>query len=138
MPLTEEELEQIKDTIGDVVNGISSRDELQNQLHRLRLKHGELPFLLSTEADFIDSIEVRLSLYKRVVELSLTPLDASCLTQSAESIAEIYIEELRDYHNGYVWMERLKEFVSLHGSKHICSPLSELEVKLNRLNIKSV
>jgi hypothetical protein len=137
MSLTVEEWSQIETLVGDVVNGISSRDALIYQIKRLRLQYGELPILLSTEADFIDPIEPRLSLYKRAVELSQNPLDVSCLTQSAESLVEIYIEELSDYDNGLIWIIKLQEFVSSYGSDRILNSLSELEAKLKRLKIES-
>jgi hypothetical protein len=136
MSLTVEEWSQIETLVGDVVNGISSRDALIYQIKRLRLQYGELPILLSTEADFIDPIESRLSLYKRAVELSQNPLDVSCLTQSAESLVEIYIEELSDYDNGLIWLTKLQEFVSSYGSDRILNSLSELEAKLKRLKIE--
>lgn len=136
MSLTVEEWSQIETLVGDVVNGISSRDALIYQIKRLRLQYGELPILLSTEADFIDPIEPRLSLYKRAVELSQNPLDVSCLTQSAESLVEIYIEELSDYDNGLIWLTKLQEFVSSYGSDRILNSLSELEAKLKRLKIE--
>ena len=136
MSLTVEEWSQIETLVGDVVNGISSRDALIYQIKRLRLQYGELPILLSTEADFIDPIEPRLSLYKRAVELSQNPLDVSCLTQSAESLVEIYIEELSDYDNGLIWLTKLQGFVSSYGSDRILNSLSELEAKLKRLKIE--
>lgn len=137
MSLTVEEWSQIETLVGDVVNGISSRDALIYQIKRLRLQYGELPILLSIEADFIDPIEPRLSLYKRAVELSQNPLDVSCLTQSAESLVEIYIEELSDYDIGLIWLIKLQECVSSYGSDHILNSLSELEAKLKRLKIES-
>ena len=138
MPLTDEEWEKISDTICDVANEVYSEDVLLYQLKRLRLKHGELPILLSTEADFIDSIEDRLSLYKKAVDLSLQAVDVSCLTQSAESLAEIYIEKLSDYENGSIWVGKLKEYVALYGDEHILSSLGDLEAGLKRLKIQLV
>lgn len=137
MSLTVEEWSQIENLIGDVVNGISSRDTLLYQIKRLRLQHGELPILLSTEADFIDTTETRLTLYKKAVELSQKPLDVSCLTQSAESLVEIYIEELSDYDNGLIWLTKLHEFVASYGSDHILNSPSEFDAKLKRLKIES-
>lgn len=138
MPLSKEEWDQVANAICDVVNGVSSERDLLRQVKRLRLKHGPLPILLSTEADFIDSVEDRLRLYKKAVELSQDPPDASCLTQSAESLAEIYIQELADYENGLIWVEKMKKYISLYGGEYILSSSSEIEAKLNRLKIQCV
>ena len=145
MSISEKEWDEVRSLIYDVVNvsaggGDSTQagKKLTYKLDRLRLKYGELPLLLSTKADFIGEPDERLKLYKRAVELSQENLDIPCLTQSAESIAAIYVNELSDFHSGQYWLDKLKELIASHGDAYIIGNLSDLEANLNRLKIKGV
>tara|TARA_R110001599_G_C12205844_1_gene656127 strand:- start:1368 stop:1700 length:333 start_codon:yes stop_codon:yes gene_type:complete len=108
------------------------------KLDRLRLKYGEIPLLLSTKADFIDDTDERVRLYKRAVELSLESADIACLTQSAESLVEIYIEEFSDHESALAWLNRLNEFANLYGSEYILGSLCDLEAQVARKRIRGV
>jgi len=143
--LSPEERDEIHELILDAVNASANdedstpiNDRLLYKLDRLRLKYGELPEILATRADSIESIDERLRLYKRAVELAQKKLDIASLTQSAESITIIYIDELSDYNNGLHWLNQLKKFITLHGDDYTCDKLSNLKANLNRLKIKSV
>lgn len=147
MSLTKKEFDELVDLICDIVN-TSNPDldydnplcdkNLFNKLDKLLLKYGELPDLLCIRADFIDSIDERLKLYKRAIELSKTLNDFKNLTQSAESITLIYIEEQPDYDNAYKWFNKLESWVSEYGDEYITIPLSETKSRIMRLKIHSV
>lgn len=145
--VTKEEWDEICELSADIADAICEEadfvtekitHQLLYKLSRLRLKYGELPILLSTRADHIDDLDERLRLYKRAIELALEIGDDACATQSAESIAQIYIEELQDQENGQTWLNQLKEYVSRFGDKWIVGTMSELETGLNRLRIRAV
>ena len=146
MSLSKQEWDEITELVCEMANSSLQnnfdRDSLSEillgRLAGLREKHGDLPILLTTKADYIDDIDERLDLYKKAIELSKDGTDVSCLTQSAESIVEIYIEDTPDYESGLYWLNQLKVFVSKYGDKHILNKLCDLEADLNRVRIKSV
>ena len=146
MFLNDKDLDNLRNMIIDIAN-IAIENPNDYELHRtsllyhlskLRLRYGEQPILLSTKADFIESEEERILLYKRAVELSLDILDIPCLTQSAESLAEIYIEDRLDATHGLLWLNKLKLYINEYGDDYILNNPSDLEAKLNRLNIKGI
>lgn len=145
--MTKEEWNEIWELSCEIANTSLNEDaytidnltsELLYKLSRLRMKYGEQPIFLSTKADYIEEIDERLTLYKRAVELSLEINDYSCLTQSAESITEIYIDEFSDFKNGEIWLNKLKKYISQYGDEWVVSEPKEIEIKLNRLKIRKV
>lgn len=110
--------------------------ELLYKLDRLKLKYGALPILLSTRADYIENINERLKLYKQAFYGALETIDKQCVTQSAESIAELYVDEMRDYNNGNIWLKKLRYVTEKYGDQWVIGNLNDLQANLNRLEIK--
>lgn len=133
MTLPESELKKVEDLIVDVANGVEDVGALLYHLKRLRLRYGEHPIILSTEADYVDSVVDRLRLYVRAVELSEKQHDVACLTQSAESIIELYIDEICDIEQANIWYSKLTHYINKFGSEYTLSTMSHLKSRLDSM-----
>jgi hypothetical protein len=129
--LPEFEMEKIHDLILDVVNGVTDRGPLLYQLKRLRLRYGEQPIILSTQADFINSVEDKLQLYKRAVVLSESGCDIACLTQSAESVLELYLDEFSDVDKAKIWYSKLCGYIEQYGDEYLINTITQLKERLD-------
>ncbi len=146
MPLTEKEYEELVELVCDIVNTSDPDQEYENslchknlfkQLDWLCLKYGELPDLLSIRADHIELIGQRLELYERAIDLAENLEDYANITQSVESIIQIYIDEQPNYDNASRWFEKLESAVSKYGDEYITTSLSETKAQIMRLKISS-
>lgn len=133
MTLPDSELEKIEDLVVDVANGTEDVGALLYHLKRLRLRYGEQAIILSTQADFVDSVGDRLLLYKKAVDISERDLDAASLIQSAESIFELYVYELRDFENANMWYSKLSNYVARFGCGYLRGTMSQLKQRLDNI-----
>lgn len=141
MGLTKKENEEVLELICEIVNSSGPDQEYENlfnKLDRLRLKYGELSRLLSLRADFTVSAEARVKLYERAVELAEKSNDYAELTQSAESLTQVYIEDKPDFDKALCWYQKLEKWVVDSNDEFIITPLPEMKALILRLQIKSV
>jgi hypothetical protein len=147
MPLTKKENDEVLELVCDIVNDSDPDQEYENplchenlfnKLDRLRLKYGELARLLGLRADFTDSNEERVELYERAIKISEKSYDYVGLTQSAESLTQIYIDDKPDFDKALFWYEKLEKWVAGSNDESILMPLSEIKAQIHRLKIKSV
>jgi hypothetical protein len=127
------EMEIVHDLILDVVNGVTDRGLLLYKLKRLRFRYGEQPIILSTQADFIDSVEDRLQLYIRAVVLTENGCDIACLTQSAESVLELYMDDFSDVDKAEIWYSKLCGYIEQFGDEYLINTIAQLKERLDCL-----
>jgi hypothetical protein len=115
--------DRVKELAAHVVNasadddealGARCTEELLRLLDRLEEKYGELPSILATKADYIDDVLARLELLERAHKIAMGQGDTVNQTLTASSVAQVYIEELKDARKGRSWLEILR--VSLEQS----------------------
>jgi hypothetical protein len=86
-------------------------DELEN-------KYGVRPSILATRDDFmVDDVPKRLDLFKRAYVLATEAGDGRNQLHVAASLAELYIEELRDIDASSMWLARAKEHMERFGNE---------------------
>lgn len=88
------------------------RARLLKYLDGLEEKYGELPSILATRADYAKDSRVKERLLKRAYALACARSDAHNALYSAHSLAELYIEDLRDAPDGRKWLEHMKQLLS--------------------------
>ena len=81
---------------------------MNKSLDELRAKHGPHPNILATKADYITDITCRLALLKDAFILASCMADKKNMTLIAGSIAEIYVDEIKDKQNGSLWTALLR------------------------------
>jgi hypothetical protein len=97
----------------DLVNADEEQSEecrvrLLRYLDKLEEKYGELPSILATRADYIDDQREGAASGSRVW-LAETRGDARNAFYVAHSLAQLYIEELKDATEGRRWLERTQQ-----------------------------
>ncbi len=98
----------------DIVNANEAaakeyRDRLLEYLGTLEQKYGELPSILSTRADYVDDLKAKEALLIRAYIVAKNRSDYRNATYVAHSLAELYIEEFKNYSEGQRWLEDLKQ-----------------------------
>ena len=92
----------------------ASTSELLQVLARLEHRYGALPSILATRADYIEDVPSRLTLYQAAYEAASARGDARNLVWIASSLADLYVDELREPLRGGEWLERLETHLEKH------------------------
>jgi hypothetical protein len=87
------------------------KDRLLVYLKQLEEKYGELPSIIATRADYINDVRQREQLLNRAYVLAEARDDNYNKLEIAHSLAELYIEKLKDAAQGQEWLECLKQHV---------------------------
>jgi len=103
-------------------------------LDRLQRKYGELPSLLATRADYTEDESERLRLLKRAYRLAKTRHDKVNCVLIASSIAEIYIEDLRNVEKGKSWLDSLESCLSEYRDESEMREFRRLKKKFTMLS----
>jgi hypothetical protein len=110
------------------------RHRLLEYLGELEGKYGPRPSLLATRADFmVDDVPGRLDLFSRAYALSAEVGDLRNQLHVASSLAELYIDELRDIDNASKWLSRAKDHVERIGNEVDCREYERVKRALERL-----
>ena len=108
--------------------------DLHCMLDSLQQSYGIQPLIISTRADFTEEIEEQVRLYKEAIALAEQAKDPVCIVQSAESLAQLFIEELADPEQGAEWFNQLKSYVAEYSDEWLCGEMSELEQALQEIS----
>jgi len=96
-----------------VHNDEASRDDLRRRmldyLEWLTNKYGSLPSILATRADYVDDLAEQEELLLRAWDLAEERGDRFNLVEIAHSLAELYLEEVKDRTLGSRWLNVLKQ-----------------------------
>ncbi|MDH1262926.1 hypothetical protein [Pseudomonas sp. GD03944] len=84
------------------------KKRLLRTLDKLEQKYGRLPSILSTRADYIDDVNVSLSLLKEAYVSADETFDLKNKVIISSSIAEIYTDEPNKKPRAAFWVETLK------------------------------
>ena len=89
-----------------------ARKRMLDCLRSLQLKYGSLPSILATKADFVDDLAEREELLLRAWNLTKDRSDRVNAQEIAHSLAEFYLDEVKNPSLGTLWLDVLKEEVS--------------------------
>src|SRR5689334_9508200 len=96
-----------------VNNDDASRDDLRRRileyLEWLASKYGALPSILATKADYVDDRAEKEELLLRAWDLAAERGDQLNSVEIAHSLAELYLEEMKDRALGARWLNVLKQ-----------------------------
>jgi hypothetical protein len=84
------------------------RDDLLAYLDTLEQKYGPLPSILATRADFVGDLSAKEWLLLRAQALAEERADLTNVLEVTHSLAELYIDERRDFVKGREQLESLK------------------------------
>ncbi len=115
--------DQVKDLAAKIANAACRNDQRFGQvltrrlfqlLRTLESRYGPKPSILATKADYVPSRDARIRLLKRAWSLALSAEDKPNLTWIAGSLAEVFIDDLRDRRRGEAWLSRLERALSCY------------------------
>ncbi len=109
------------------------RNRIHKLLNNLMEKYGELPSLLATKADYTENIREKLPLLRKSYSLALKAKDHPNLTWVSSSIAEIYIDELKNLRSGRHWVSLLEKHLQFHSDDEEKNHLQKLKKQLRYL-----
>lgn len=112
--------------------------EMVDLLDSLQRKYGDCPSIFATKADYIDSTEREIILLKKAFELSKSNGDKKNNTLISGSLAQRYIEELRDRINGDTWIKEFECCLKDYNDEQAEDELVELRNILSMLSDESV
>ena len=108
-------------------------NQLLQYLDELEAKYGALSSILATRADYVSDVNEKAALLRQAYALAEGSRDITNLREIAHSLAELYIEDLKDHSEGQIWMKRLNEHISLSPDKTLSDELERLRELLNCL-----
>jgi hypothetical protein len=115
--ISKEEWAHVYSICSEILSAVESEDEGEEQVKRIKLfgfldglqkKYGELPSILATKADYASDDNVKVALLQKAFEIAKTKRDDSNLTLISSSLAQAYIEDLKDKVQGKKWLNELK------------------------------
>lgn len=118
---------------GDLVIELKYKEQMINLLDKLQTKYGELPSIYATKADYIDDIQQEVVLLKKGFDIANNLNDKKNRTLISGSLAQRYIEELRDKANGIIWINKIEDCLKEYYDKDEAEQCSELKKLLNNL-----
>ena len=77
---------------------------------------------------------LQIGLYEQAIALAEQVSDPICIVQSAESLAQLYIEELADPEKGAASLTELKKYLAQYGDEYLCGELADLEQVLHEIS----
>jgi hypothetical protein len=89
-----------------------ARKRMLDCLRSLQSKYGSLPSILATRADYVDDLAEREELLLRAWNLTKDRIDRVNAQEIAHSLAELYVQEMKNRTLGTLWLDVLKEEVS--------------------------
>lgn len=108
-------------------------NQLLQYLDDLESKYGALPSILATRADYVLDVEEKAALLRQAYVLAEASGDATNLKEIAHSLAELYIEDLKDSYEGRTWLKRLSDHINFALDKSLSAEFERLQEILNRL-----
>ena len=110
--ISNEDWDDIHECAAEIVNASIRREEwrhrLLDRLDDLQEKYGELPSILATRADYIEDVDEKVTLFRRAYALATERGDSFNQLEIADSLATLYIVNLKDAAKGWHWLERMR------------------------------
>jgi hypothetical protein len=140
--ISKKEWDEVVDLSARIANATIAADDalaklfvtrLLRILDSLELKHGRLPSILATRADYTDDARKKIALFEEAWRLGTEREDRSNLVMIASSLAELHIEELNDASTGARWLARLETALENHWDD---SEYQELQRLRNLVNCR--
>lgn len=134
-----EDWDRVHDLSLKIVNAEAESEEniytnqLLQYLDKLEGEYGALPSILATRADYVSDTKEQSALLRQAYALAEASGDIANLKEIAHSLAELYIEDLRDPAEGQAWIKRLRDHLISSPDKDFQDELKRLHEILNRL-----
>lgn len=134
-----EDWDRVHDLSLKIVNAEAESEEniytnqLLQYLDKLEGEYGPLPSILATRADYVSDTKEQSALLRQAYALAEASSDIANLKEIAHSLAELYIEDLRDPAEGQTWIKRLRDHLISSSDKDFQDELKRLHEILNRL-----
>jgi len=139
--IAKKDWELVVDYACKIVNASSRKDRVAGKAHnaalhsylkRLLRKYGPRAAIVETQGDFTGNCRQRLSLYKRAYSLAEEQADYYTLASSSVSLAEIYIEDMRDRKNASIWLMKLKSVLNGHPDEDFAEKYATLSKMIKK------
>jgi hypothetical protein len=108
-------------------------NQLLLYLDELEAKYGVLPSILATRADYVSDVNEKSVLLRQAYALADASRDNPNLKEIAHSLAELYIENLKDSSEGQIWIERLRDHLISSSDKDLHDEVKRLQKSLDQL-----
>lgn len=137
--ISTEDWNVVHELVLNIVNAEAEAEEniFTNQLFQfldeLEAKYGILPSILATRADYVSDVNEQAMLFKHAYALAEASNDIKNLKLISHSLAELYIEDLKGFSEGRIWMERLRNHLLSSPDKDLHHELKRLHEILNQL-----
>lgn len=82
----------------------STTQRILKQLDALEKKYGKLPSILATKAEYVESANGRVILLQEAWRIANEMDDKNNLVLISSSLAQLYIEDFRDFNEGEKWL----------------------------------
>jgi hypothetical protein len=107
-------------------------ERLMCYLDELKSRYGPRPSILATVADFSNDNGEAIRLLESVYHGAEQSRDARNMTFIASSLAQRYVEDLSDFANGRLWVDRLRQCLKSYPDSTELEVLSDLETRLSQ------
>jgi len=101
-------------------------------LDELDDKYGVLPSILATRADYVADDDEKASYLRQAYALAEAIDDKIDMREIAHSLAELYIEDLKQITEGRDWLERLRNQLKHSTEESLKNELERLQALLDR------
>jgi predicted DNA-binding protein len=127
----------------DIVNTDGNECEqfkarLLKYLDQLQEKYGDLPSILGTRADYVDDVRQKEQLLTNAYVLAEACEDHLNELEIAHSLAELYVETLKDGRKASKWLEHLRRHVNQTGSSRDRQEYERLREGFRQLNLRLI
>jgi hypothetical protein len=89
--------------------------------------------ILATRADYVSDVNEKSVLLRQAYALADASRDNPNLKEIAHSLAELYIENLKDSSEGQIWIERLRDNLISSSDKDLHDEVKRLQKSLDQL-----
>ncbi len=95
-----------------------ARSEILSAIKQFIVKYGEKPSLLATKADYVEDLNDRIPLLEKAYEISCDTCDVRNKTYISQSLAELYIDDMKDMQKGAFWVKNLAESLASYSEPY--------------------
>jgi hypothetical protein len=137
--ISDEDWTKVRDAAVEVVNAndtseeARSYDQMLRVLDQLEAKYGTLPSILATRADYVGDPLQSAALLERAYELAVERDDRLNRLEIADSLAQVWIEDLVDVDAGTRWLAVFAEELRGQGDQSLIEAFQRLEERLHTL-----
>lgn len=137
--ISDEDWDKIRSAAVEIVNAndtpeeARSYDQMLRALDQLEAKYGTLPSILATRADDVSDPLQSAALLERAYELAVERDDRLNRLEIADSLAQVWIDDLADVDAGTRWLAVFAEELRGQGDQFLIETFQRLERRVDAL-----